>query len=195
MSSYQPNIPTGTVNLDIDYQNLRANFQQIDTTYSVDHVPLTDNGSTNGFHKAVHLVKQAAPAAIPGVGSVYCTEINDTYSNDETFYLQTGGGKIMQMTRNFVPVAAAKGTTFLPGGLVLQWGTLTAVANVVTAVAFVADLGVKNFTVNCFNVQTTLNGNTSTEANLNISLLTATGFTYINTSTNSRTFFWMAIGY
>lgn len=49
MTLYQPGIPTGTVNLDQDYQNLQNNFQQINTTYAVDHIPLTQ-ATNNGFH-------------------------------------------------------------------------------------------------------------------------------------------------
>ncbi len=53
MVQYQPGIPTGLVNLDVDYQNIQDNFQQLDTTYGVDHYPYSDPNPTNGFHNKV----------------------------------------------------------------------------------------------------------------------------------------------
>jgi hypothetical protein len=35
MSSYQPGIPTGFINLDTDYQNIQNNFDTIDETNSL----------------------------------------------------------------------------------------------------------------------------------------------------------------
>jgi hypothetical protein len=50
---YQPGIPTGLVNLDVDYQNIQDNFQQLDTTFAVDHYAYSDPSSSNGFHNKV----------------------------------------------------------------------------------------------------------------------------------------------
>src|SRR5580698_774128 len=53
MPVYQPGIPTGTVNLDVDYLNLQGNFQQLNIVYGTDHYPF-DNASPNqGFHNQV----------------------------------------------------------------------------------------------------------------------------------------------
>jgi hypothetical protein len=50
---YQPGIPTGLVNLDVDYQNLQDNFQQLDTTYGEDHYAYSDPSANNGFHNKI----------------------------------------------------------------------------------------------------------------------------------------------
>lgn len=53
MPVYQPGIPTGTVNLDVDYQNLQGNFEQANIVYGTDHYPF-DNASPNlGRHNLV----------------------------------------------------------------------------------------------------------------------------------------------
>jgi hypothetical protein len=53
MPVYQPGIPTGTVNLDVDYQNLQGNFEQANIVYGGDHYPF-DNASPNqGRHNLV----------------------------------------------------------------------------------------------------------------------------------------------
>lgn len=127
--TYQPTIPTGLVNLDVDYQNIQENFSQLDTQFGIDHTAFSNNSTPplNGYHKAVHMVQQAAPAAVSNVGSLYCTTNNDGLSNDETLYYLTGGNKTIQMTRNVQPSNnATSGLTFLPGGMIMQWGFVTA---------------------------------------------------------------------
>ena len=53
MTTYQPNIPTGLVNLDTDYANIQGNFQQLDTTFGVDHYTYSNATVNNGFHNKV----------------------------------------------------------------------------------------------------------------------------------------------
>ena len=56
MTSYQPTIPTGLVNLDVDYKNIQNNFQQLDTTYGVDHIKYSQP-TNNGFHNQVTMAQ------------------------------------------------------------------------------------------------------------------------------------------
>ncbi len=53
MTTYQPNIPTGLVNLDTDYANIQGNFQQLDTTFGIDHYTYSNATANNGFHNKV----------------------------------------------------------------------------------------------------------------------------------------------
>lgn len=140
MTMYQPTIPTGNTNLNIDYQNIQNNFRQLDTTYGVDHVAysLLQN---NGYHRTVHLVPVSTasppfnnngptnnppnvPAPTPGFGQVLSAQINDGYGTpDEALYFLTGGNKLLQLTSNLVPSLGISGYTFLPGGVIIQWGS------------------------------------------------------------------------
>lgn len=54
MPVYQPNIPTGSVELDQDYLNILGNFQQLNIVYGTDHYPF-DNAvvGEQGFHNVV----------------------------------------------------------------------------------------------------------------------------------------------
>lgn len=53
MPVYQPGIPTGTVNLDVDYLNLQGNFQQANIVYGTDHYPFDNATPNQGFHNLV----------------------------------------------------------------------------------------------------------------------------------------------
>jgi len=53
MPVYQPNIPTGTVNLDVDYLNLQGNFNQANIVYGTDHYPFDNATPNQGFHNLV----------------------------------------------------------------------------------------------------------------------------------------------
>lgn len=138
MPNYQPGVPTGLVPLNQDYLNLQGNFTSLNTQFLVDHVPLTNTDITipNGYHKVVHLVPFSttvtnapnnqpvvAPAATPGFGEIFDAQIYDGINTDTALYFQSGGGRLTQLTRNIQPVPNPAGYTFLPGGLIMQWGT------------------------------------------------------------------------
>lgn len=198
MPTYQPNIPTGAVPLNQDYLNLQGNFQQLNIAYGGDHVPFSDTSGNppsgqSGMHTIIHLQPQSPPTALAGIGQFYDTTINDSINSDQILFFLTGGNRSMQLTRNFQPVNAAKGATFLPGGLILQWGTITAAAkNALTAASFQMD-----FPFACYSLQATLSAGTSGSV---ITVIpnspTINGFSYfINTSSSqSLNFTWMALG-
>ncbi len=215
MSSYQPLIPTGTVNLDIDYQNIQGNFQQLDTTFGVDHTTFSNNTAQNGYHKSMHMIPNSttmtnpmnpnnqpvlAPDPTPGYGQVFNAQIDDGYDKDEAFYFLSGGNKLTQFTRNFVPTIASTGKTYLAGGLVLMWGTVTnAVSRTNTAVSFsgggLLPYPANNFGVysNILNPSFTPSANNLTDIIYIVGISTA-GFVYYNTSTSVKNFTWISIG-
>lgn len=197
MPSYNPNIPNGNTKLNQDYINIRDNFQQLNTTYGIDHVPLTDNSPLNGYHKAVHLVQQVAPGAVAGVGSLYTTTTS-VINTDETLFYKSGANRIMQLTMNVQPVAAANGYSFLPGGILFQWGVVDAGVGFLPLLNHVDFITSNiNFPTNIFGLQLTTSraGNVSTVSINSAVPPTITGFDFIlNTSTNVKKVYWTAIG-
>lgn len=191
--TYQPNIPTGTVNLDVDYQNLRGNFQQADTVFNSDHTLLSNATPQKGYHTSIHMIPQAAPTNTPGYGQVYSNTVNDGINTDQSLYFQTGtGNRNLLLTRNFTPTVAANGATFLPGGLIMQWGSSTAVLNSSnTTITFPMA-----FPNAVYSVQVTVV--TSNNSTIRLSLQgVATLVDFTTTQTNSPNFirmYWMAIG-
>lgn len=67
MSLFNPNVPTGFVNLDVDYQNLQNNNMQLDTSFGVDHYKFSNQTANNGFHNQVTNpeVVNTPPDALP----------------------------------------------------------------------------------------------------------------------------------
>jgi hypothetical protein len=147
--TYNPLVPTGFIPLNQDYANVQANFNQINSQWLVDHVPLTTTSGTppNGYHLYMHMVPfstitsnpttnypPVAPTTTPGYGILWSPQSNDAIAPDEMLYFLTGGGRNMQLTRNFVPTAAALGATFLPGGIIFNWGFKTVASSGTTNV-------------------------------------------------------------
>ena len=118
----------------------------MDIAYGFDHVPFSntsglppESGGQSGLHKVVHLLANSTlatnppdnypivpPAPVGLTGELFTTQSNDGINPDEILWYQTGGGKLTQMSRNFLPVNNGNGATFLPGGLILNWGIYNA---------------------------------------------------------------------
>lgn len=195
MSGYQPGIPTGTVDLSIDYLNLKNNFGKLDTIFGVDHTAFSVS-SQSGYHKIVHLIPSPiTPAAVPSIGQLYDKIINDGSSNDTALFFTTGLGKNLQLTSNFTPalsVSNTRGVTFLPGGFIFQWGNFTTSSASTVAVTFG-----KAFPNKCFNVQLTyeVNDNSTIRSGVSSGTISTAGFTWIGSPDSHITnIYFIAIG-
>lgn len=218
MSMYQPGIPTGTVNLDTDYQNIQDNFSQLDTTFGVDHTKVSDQTGQNGYHKNIHFIPNSnttgfppnnypanAPTNTNGYGQLWTAQTNDGFNPDETLYFLTGGNRNIQLTRNIQPIADTNGLSFIPGpgtgagtkfgAPILQWGT-TVASNTNLAVSFP-----QAFPNNIFNIQVTrLHSATPPGTTFGFWVessptnISKTGFTIDNLDGHTWTYMWLAIG-
>ncbi len=139
MAVYQPLIPTGLLDLDVDYKNIQDNFSSLNTIYAVNHIPLTDATSKKGSHTFVQMIDSGGlPAGlIANAATLYSkttTAVTDLYVSPDA------SGDIYQLTLsdsahfasfgldiNYAPPVVGQngGWTFLPGGLLLQYGTST----------------------------------------------------------------------
>lgn len=196
--TYQPGVPTGTVPLNQDYLNLQGNFGQLNTQWLVDHVPLTSTSGSppNGYHLSIHMVPQASITNTPGYSQWYTQTVNDGINTDQILYYNTGtGNRTTQMTRNFVPVAATSGYTFLPGGFVLQWGTATFTGSF--SITYTIPLSNPAYSIQLTQFN---NGSSSIREYGQVFATTAEGFTGRaieeggGLSPNLRTFYWVSLG-
>ncbi len=141
MSIYLNNIPTGLINLDTDYKNLQNNFSQLDISFGINHFPFSENSIKNGKHTFINMINNVnipsgVNVLVQDEGTLY-TKTNATIT--DLYYTPDNTGNEYQITRtdtsNFATfstntvypgaqVYETGGWTFLPGGLILQYGTV-----------------------------------------------------------------------
>lgn len=229
MPTYQPNIPTGTVDLNIDYMALQGNFQTLNTTYGIDHVPFANSTpAVNGYHGDIHFnpfstvatsvtpnnyisdnqypaqgtVPPGAPPTVAGIGQLFSAQVNDSIGAADTgLYWLSGNGLKVAMTRNFVPSHAANGYTYLPGGIILQWGvkavtsTHWPTSDQTLTFTSVGNLAFPNA---CLAVFTTFRGNSGSQGDIGINAINPINFHWQfggDSSASYNGFYWAAIGY
>lgn len=110
--SYNTGIPAAGNAPSADQPLMLTNFGSISSIIAADHVGFNTGGG--GTHKQVSLNDEASPAL----------QANSAlYSNSGNLYFKNGS-QDTKMT-GIAPLVAASGYTYLPGGLLLQWGTDT----------------------------------------------------------------------
>jgi hypothetical protein len=208
---YLVNIPQPTDNLSVSQGNMLGNFQQLQTSFSVNHVPLT-TAINNGKHIFLQIPSLGNNPTLPpllaiGDGTLYTNNISASDEKTELFYTPDAGELAYQMTRtsttsypsfanNTNYETASDGTqlggwTFLPGGLLLNYGF--EVLSGSGSIPFP-----RAFNNPPYSIQLTLIANHSTNS-VNtvfiISPVNASSFNWGYTGTTSYTsFYWMAIG-
>lgn len=199
MSLYNPSIPTGLVNLDQDYKNIKNNFTQLNTSFGVDHTPFSVTPN-NGYHKTIHQIAVGSnpPSSPPGTNTIF----SKTVSGDTQLFVISQGGGVSQLTGN---KNASRGWQYI-GGVLLQWGIFTPLPsgqNLTGNVLFTDAAGI-DFTTSIYSVQLSPIVKSTvppSSAPLNSlfpvdGTITKTGFKWImNTGVNYFTsFYWLAIG-
>lgn len=163
--------------------NLDGTFQ----TLSVDHQ--NQNSPNPGYHSVIHFQNQGSdPADVPGVLQLYSKNAGVS-PTPELFFRPPGAAAGIQLSAFFTPTAATNGASFLPGGIVMQWGRF----NVVT------DPGIVPFNFSFsgapYIVNATLQSGAA-ESILRLSIApTSTGFNYsIDNPGGPTVIHWLAIG-
>jgi hypothetical protein len=125
---------TFTVGIPEDGQTLgqskplvRGNLDSLYDTFLVNHQDI--NLSNPGTHTFVELLNQATPTnPLPGIMAHYSKTtagVTEWYLQREETAGPTPGAIIQMSTINGTPVASSNGQTFLPGGLVMKFGSQT----------------------------------------------------------------------
>ena len=178
---YDPNIPQPADALSDSQADIQENFAQLNTQFGEDHVSLT-SGSNNGKHnKSTYIEQTADPSTSSDEIALYSKDVT---GNTRIFMRQETNGTIFQLSGSD-PVNSLNGRTFLPGKILMQWGSVAAATN-----GTVVNFGV-SFSSNAYSVQVMTIGNTSNI--YSIDTITSSSFRYISNggSFNIR---WMAIG-
>lgn len=120
---YETNIPAASHNPSADQPIMQTNANSINSIIGIDHFSF--NATDGGYHKQVSLVNEATPALPAGVGCMLLSAANNlVFAN-----AQIPAGVFLTQS-NTPPVVTTKGSTFLPGAIVMQWGQGNTVAGV-----------------------------------------------------------------
>lgn len=141
---FNPNVPKPADLLSVSQSDILTNFQQLDAVFDNDHYEFSFAGGAaapydiavaadKGKHKQVTFVRASADIANAGTDELGLYNKNTGAGAQELFLRRESGGSVIQMTAGN-PTNAANGFTFLPGGLLLQWGSVTLTAALTTVI-------------------------------------------------------------
>ena len=180
---------------------IRTNFQIIETDFNVDHVNinLTDEGKHN---QSTYIELASAPTTAANEGGVY-TKVGTNPAQTNLFFRAESNGFEYQLTK---AIAASTGRfanntvayvanndgwwTFLGGGLILQYGrrtTPTTSGSVIYPLTFPS--GNAAFSIIVTNERTS-----ARSANIDTASSTSSGFDYFVETGGSVALNWIAIG-
>ena len=205
--SYTPSVPNSGDSLGSTRSTINTNFQQIDVVNSVNHEAFST--ADKGKHKFLQMperIQAEIPTTAANEGGVY-TKVATNPAESNLFFRGESNGKEYQLTRSdqannltFAtdtnydagPPSLNGGWTFLPGGMILQWGVSNNVASTNSQV-FTFPIP---FPTNVFNIQLTpFTGNTGITSFYVASGFSTSSFTAIkNNNSFSTKFMWQAIG-
>lgn len=195
---YLPLKPASGDNLSDSQGDIQQNFQTANTVMDINHYPFDNATTSKGKHKYVQFPVDINPStAVPPVVVTGSTELllyNGLSGTYNLYFIPPstaipGGG--IQLTRNEAPVAAGTGFSWMPGGILIQWGTATKVTD--GAVSFSP-----SFSAVPYSVQITVFEPNNNRHFVSVKTTSISGFTVSSRDSSgadeSNTFFWIAIG-
>ena len=189
-------LPNSGQSLGVTRVPINTNFSLIQSVFAVNHVGFNNGGA--GKHKFVQMPAQGtSPGTAAAETAIYSRTALVGGSNETNMYWQFPGtaaaGADVVMTRFVTPSLATNGITFLPGGLIMQWGTVNA-PGALGAVFFTPAPQV-TFPTAILSVQLT-GRRDSNDVSFSINGALATnGFGYRADSGSAQELYWIAIGY
>jgi hypothetical protein len=131
MVNFTPNIPSSGQTLGGTRDDIRNNFTNYYDNMVKNHADV--NSADRGKHKFLQMPDQAAaPATAVNEIGLYS---KDVAGNSRLFLRQESNGPEVQIS-GLTPLSAASGYTFLPGGLIMQWGQATLGASKTLVITF-----------------------------------------------------------
>jgi hypothetical protein len=185
--NFNTGIPSAGNNPSDDQPLMQVNTNSEDAIWTVDHYGFRDNNG--GLHKQVRLVDLLGipTGLLSGMGTLYTKLATSTSPSTESdvFYSPDASGNEYQLTRaitasfskfatNTTVGNTTGGWTFLPGGLLLQYGSFD--PNTSTTVVF--PVAFTNIPYIVGMTQSIDNNSTFRQAAVSTSSLSTTGFIY-----------------
>ena len=189
---YAPNIPAANDNPSVSQGQIQTNFGVLNTSNNVNHVTYSTTGQ--GKHKFVEMPNQGSipTPLVAGEGTIYTKSVGGV---SQLFYTPDNSGNEYQLSRSvtadFPSLGANPGWTYLPGGLLLQYGTVTSPGGSgtitfpvpYTNIPYSVTFGLQRASGSSAHVFYVVTGTLGTG-----------GFTYNSDTTGSVAMYWMALG-
>lgn len=209
--SYNPNIPAAGTRINQTYNLITTNFNQANLIFGSsnidgggfvgDHIAFNNATTANrGKHAKVRLVELgAAPSTAVDEAALY-TKVGTNPAQTNLFYRGENNGFEYQITKTVSAFTATFGATttgwsFLPGNLLMLYGTMSLSANSSTTITF-AGLNLPDFNDANYNIQFTAfknSNNSSVSLDAWVRSKATNNFVIYNAS-NTFTGTWLAIG-
>ena len=199
-STFTPDMPKATQTLAITQQPINNNFLAIDDSIGRNHEPPSVNTAVKGKHKFVEFELQSgAPAPVTGTAPTDVIMYTRTTTSSavpggesEIRFIRNGGNSV-QLT-GIEPVNATPGYTFLPGKMLMQWGSVSVpAANVPVTITYPIPFSGVAYSIQVS--QTRPNAGTGNQLFISTTTPnTATQLTLAQTGSNPHGAFWLAIG-
>lgn len=202
MSGYVSNVPLSNQSLGQTQPIINTNFTVLNTNFGVDHVDFTNSppisGGNGGRHNTVTLVQQAAsPTSVTTAPILFCKSTTSNTLNNDIYFVASandGGASVQLTTTKITPTASGNGVSFLPGGVIINWGTyVISSGSSSKAVTFASA-----FPNNVYCLVITPQGPVSFNNSLtfNYTLLTKSGFTgnRLSSVAENTTYSYIAMG-
>lgn len=189
--SYNPNIPQPTDRPSASQSQMLINFGQANSIFGHDHVPFNDGTIANrGKHTYVALVTQAADPTGANFSAGQMALYTKTISGVTQLFLRRFGNTPIQIS-NINPVGSTNGYSYLPGGMLLQWGLATANSGA-TVIPFTIAFSSSAYNVQITQIRTGSPGSIEPIV-ARTGTLTSTDFTAYNPG-SPHDIYWTAIG-
>lgn len=210
--TYSRDIPATNNNPSEDQPDMAINTNSIDDLLSQDHFNF--NVANGGIHKQVRMPQRGGnPGTIPAgliaqEGTIYTKQVTSEGVSTETglFYTPDTSTNEYQLTRPITAKFASFGTnagtdtsgwTFLPGGLILQYGLKSTVSasGTATTITFPVAFTSTPFSITIGSVTGEGNSPGANNQFVKDGTVSTTQFQIVNSSGSSaRKVYWQAIG-
>jgi hypothetical protein len=134
--TFTPDMPITGDTLGSTRDRIRGNFQETAAVFAINHVAFNNTGK--GKHPFLQMPEQsAAPTTLVNEGGFYCKQATNP-AETNMFFRGESNGKEYQITSadqtNNANFGTFPGWSFLPGGLVIQYGSQNSIGNSITVV-------------------------------------------------------------
>jgi len=154
--AYNQIIPISTDNLSVSQPQMQNNFLAIYNAFNLNHVALNSTNPTQGKHSFVEMPNQSAsaPVTIANEVGLYCNSSALT-NQPELFFIKQFGSTapanlLPPISNNGYAISASNytalnGWTRLPSGILLMWGTASALGTNSVTVTLPISASIPNF--------------------------------------------------